>query len=74
MGTSLSKALSPAWVQGVYISIEDDLPLPLVGFSLKGAIITSDFMSSFTGEEEAAGGGGDWRKKEIAYGLGSLDK
>ena len=39
----------------MYISAEYSSPLPLIGFSFKGAMSTSDLMSSFPGEGEAAG-------------------
>lgn len=71
---SLAKSLNSAWVRGVYVSTEDDYPLPVMGFSLKGAMITSDFMSSFSGEGGGAVGRVDGRERGIASGLGNSDK
>ena len=36
----------------MYTSTEDGSFLPVIGFSLKGAIITSDFVSSLLGKRE----------------------
>ena len=41
---SLAKTLSSAGVQGVYLSTKDSWPLPVIGFTLKGDIITSAFF------------------------------
>lgn len=51
-GNSLAKALCFALVQGVFISTKDGSPLPVIGFSLKRAIITSDFFSPLLGKWE----------------------
>lgn len=58
----------------MYVNTEDDSSLPVIGFSLKGAIITSDFLSSFAGERGAAGGGGAGRRKEMVSEPGSSDR
>ena len=73
---SLARALSFVWVQGVQVNTEDGLPLPVIGFSLKGAMITSDFLPSFTAEGEMIGGGvnREERERDKASGLGSSDK
>ena len=72
----LARALSFVWIQGVQVNTEDGSPLPVIGFSLKGAMITSDFLPSFTGEGEMIGGGVNRGEKERdkASGLGSSDK
>ena len=49
-------ATSSVLVQGVKVNTEDGSPLLVIGFSLKGAIITSDFLSSFAGERGSTGG------------------
>ena len=55
----------------MYVSTEDGSPLTVIGFPLKGAIIT--FFFSFTGEEGAAG---DRRvgREEIASGPDNSDR
>ena len=58
----------------MYVSTEDGSLLPVIGFSLNGAIITSDFLSSFAGEEGTAGGRRVGREKEIASGPGNSDR
>ena len=67
-GNSLARALSSVLVQNVKVNTEDESPLPVIGFSLKGTIITSDFSSSFAGERGAAGG---WRTDKVS---GSSDR
>lgn len=58
----------------MFISTEDDSPLPVIDFSLKRAIINSDFFP-FTGEMGAAGGGKVvGREKEIAPGPCNSDR
>lgn len=67
-GNSLARALSSVLVQNVKVNTEDESPLPVIGFFLKGTIITSDFSSSFAGERAAAGG---WRTDKVS---GSSDR
>ena len=69
----LNLALSSTSVQGVFISTDDNSTLPVIGFSLKGAIITGDFFP-FTGEGRAAGGGRLGRENEIAPGPCNSDR
>ena len=69
----LNLALNSASVQGVFISTDDNSPLPVIGFSLKGALITGDFFP-FTGEGGAAGGGRLGRENEIAPGPCNSDR
>ena len=45
-------ALSLTRVQGEYVSTEEGSPLPVIGFSLKGAIIASIFYSPLLGKGE----------------------
>ena len=58
----------------MYVSTEDGSSLPVIGFSLKGAIITCDSLSACAGERGAAGGGRAGRGKEIASGPHSSDR
>ena len=63
---SLAKTLSSAGVQGVYLSTKDSWPLPVIGFTLKGDIITSAFFFfnlPLLGKG-AAGGKGVGREKD----------
>ena len=55
------------------MSSEDGSPCLLIGFSSKGAVITSDCLSSFAGERGAAGGRRVGRGKEIVSGPGYSD-
>ena len=55
------------------MSSEDGSPRLLIGFSSKGALITSDCLSSFAGKRGAAGGRRVGRGKEIVSGPGYSD-
>ena len=58
----------------MYVSTEDGSPLPVIDFSLKGAVITADFFFSPLLGNGAAGGEILGREKEIASGPGNSNR
>ena len=60
----------------MYVSTENGPPLPVTGFSLKGAIITSDFLffnPPLLGKREQQEGE-ELEEKKIASGPGNSDR
>lgn len=57
-------------VQNVKVNTEDGSPLPVRGFSLKGAIITSDLHPPLLGkeEQEEAEGQSVWQFRQKSKG------
>ena len=51
----------------MHLSIKDDSTLPKIHLSLKGAVITYDFISHFAWREEGAGGEGDGRERNSIW-------